>query len=70
MHHSAEPGVCLQHPDYGLVSPANADDLMLKLDEFSGSQKDLDRELGRLAQVGFRMFQNDYCKKIKASLQW
>ena len=55
MHHSAEPGVCLQHPNYGLVSLTNANDLMLKMDDYVGQPSDLDRTLGRMAQVCCKM---------------
>ena len=45
--------LCLQLPDYGLVTWDNAGDLMLKLDDPKDvSKKDLDRELCRTAQVG------------------
>ena len=44
--------MCLQHPDFGVVSLGNADELMLRLDEPKEAPfGDLDRCLSRIAGV-------------------
>lgn len=49
------PFVHLQHPDYGLVSLANAKQIMERMDDPTTAAKaDLDKTLNRLAQVLLR----------------
>ena len=44
--------ICLQHPEYGLVTLKNARDIMQRLDDpLSAPANDIDGTLNRLAQV-------------------
>ena len=63
-------GVCLQHPDFGVVSLANATTIMERMDDSEGTAADLDQQVSKAAQVGFWALEDNWCRKCEASLQW